>query len=68
MKTMDGPVTTQPSERITWERCPVCGALAAVGWSRTDPAGHPSRHEVPHEFDCPSGCHLTFSELDRAFG
>ncbi len=68
MKTLDGATTTQTSERITWERCPVCGSTAAVGWSGATPATHPSRHEVPVEFDCPSGCRLTFSELDRAFG
>jgi hypothetical protein len=37
------------SERITWESCPNCGGMAAVGW--TD--------EEPIEFDCVLECRLT---------
>lgn len=67
MTIMSRPRTAEPSERITWERCPVCGATAAVGWSGVTPADHPVTRAVPVEFDCPSGCHLTFAELERAF-
>ena len=34
------------SERITWERCPCCGAEAAVGWTR----------DRAVEFDCVRNC------------
>ncbi|MGY1712662.1 hypothetical protein ACI8AC_24440 [Geodermatophilus sp. SYSU D00758] len=34
------------SERVTWEDCPVCRRVAAVGWSSVRPV----------EFDCPNGC------------
>lgn len=35
-----------PSERVTWVGCPVCGRRAAVGWL----------DDMPVEFDCPGGC------------
>ena len=38
------------TERITWERCPDCGELAAVGWAPDGAA------EVAVEFDCPNDC------------
>jgi hypothetical protein len=41
------------SERVTWERCPVCGRTAAVGWI----------DDVPVEFDCTAGCRLPTAEL-----
>jgi hypothetical protein len=37
------------SERVTWESCPGCGGLAAVGWLGGDVV----------EFDCVDGCCLT---------
>ncbi|MGZ4626255.1 MAG: hypothetical protein ACXV3S_08210 [Kineosporiaceae bacterium] len=68
MKTVHRPGTAEPSERISWERCPVCGATAAVGWGIG--ALHDDRigRDEPVEFDCPSGCHVTPAELHRAFG
>jgi hypothetical protein len=40
----DGAV--DPSERVTWEACPMCGRPAAVGWLGRAPIGS----------DCPFGC------------
>ncbi|MGY1709363.1 hypothetical protein ACI8AC_07605 [Geodermatophilus sp. SYSU D00758] len=37
------------SDRLTWESCPACGDLAAVGWA----------DETVVEVDCASGCDLT---------
>jgi hypothetical protein len=37
------------SERVTWETCPGCGGLAAVGW----------QEGAVTEFDCSRGCDLT---------
>jgi hypothetical protein len=37
------------SEHVTWESCPGCGGLAAVGWL----------DDAVVEFDCPEGCTLT---------
>jgi hypothetical protein len=37
------------SERVTWESCPGCGGLAAVGWL----------DGAVVEFDCGDGCRLT---------
>jgi predicted RNA-binding Zn-ribbon protein involved in translation (DUF1610 family) len=48
------------SERITWETCPACGRTAAVGWQ---PVGRGEPAEDAVEFDCPSGCELTESEV-----
>ncbi len=59
--------TAEPSERISWERCPVCGATAAVGWRGGAADESPTGRGMPVEFDCPSGCSPTFAELDRAF-
>jgi hypothetical protein len=38
----------EASERVTWEDCPVCQRVAAVGWVNARPV----------EFDCPGGCSL----------
>jgi hypothetical protein len=54
------------SERITWEACPVCGSIAAVGWGSTESVDGPA-HQGPTEFDCPKGCRLSQRELTRAF-
>lgn len=43
----------EPSEQVTWERCPTCGQAAAVGWS----------HGRPIEFDCPDGCCLNTAQI-----
>ncbi len=45
------------SERLTWESCPECRRLAAVGWLD----GRPVR------FDCPNGCRLTRSRIATTF-
>ncbi len=55
------------SERVTWERCPSCGAPAAVGWHPTVPHGGEPAREDPVEFDCTSGCLVTVSEIVHAF-
>lgn len=49
------------SEWITWDRCPRCGELAAVGWSDA------GRWVDPVEFDCPRGCRLPSCELVKTF-
>jgi hypothetical protein len=45
------------SERVTWETCPACGRLAAVGWL----------DGVPVQFDCPGGCRLPRSRIVSTF-
>jgi len=45
------------SERVTWEQCPECRRLAAVGWL----------DGTLVEFDCPNGCSLTQSRIAAAF-
>ena len=45
------------SERVTWETCPNCQRLAAVGWL----------DGMPMEFDCPNGCSITRSRMTSAF-
>lgn len=45
------------SERVTWESCPECRHLAAVGWLDGRPV----------EVDCPNGCNLTPSRIATTF-
>jgi hypothetical protein len=45
------------SERITWEDCPSCARAAAVGWLDGEAV----------EFDCPSLCWVTLSEIRAIF-
>jgi hypothetical protein len=55
------------SERVTWEACPRCGDLAAVGWSPVRRiAGAPCEHR-PVEFDCRAGCQVELGELAQAY-
>jgi hypothetical protein len=54
-------------ERVTWEICPTCGRRAAVGWELSDFDADHSVSESPIEFDCPAGCMLPATELDRVF-
>lgn len=44
------------SERVTWETCPSCGRIAAVGWL--------DGHAI--ELDCTGGCYLSEEQV-RAF-
>jgi hypothetical protein len=51
------------SDLMTSARCPLCGELAAVGWTwMEDP---PSARAV--EYLCPHGCRLTTDELADRF-
>jgi hypothetical protein len=46
------------TDQISWDACPRCGDVAAIGWDDDEPA----------EFDCRRGCELTdaeFAELTR---
>jgi hypothetical protein len=43
----------QGSDGVTWEGCPNCRRIAAVGWV----GGFPSA------FDCPAGCRPTGEQL-----
>ena len=45
------------SERLTWESCPECRRLAAVGWLDGRPV----------QFDCPNGCRLPQSRITTTF-
>ena len=52
------------SERVTWERCPSCDGLAAVGWVPSIGVGaDPPPGEDLVEYDCPAGCLLTVAEI-----
>ena len=44
------------SDRVTWEVCPICGDLAAVGWTTIRWATGEPFQDFATEFDCPSGC------------
>jgi hypothetical protein len=55
------------SERVTWEVCPRCGAVAAVGWAAVPGAGSGPCASVPVEFDCPTGCQVGLDVLARAY-
>jgi hypothetical protein len=51
------------SDRVTWESCPHCGGLAAVGWARVSPSGGGPAEYRPVEFDCTTGCQSGPAEL-----
>jgi len=53
------------SDRVTWEICPRCGDVAAVGWACVTPAPGRPAGEIAVEFDCPSGCPLDDTELQE---
>lgn len=44
----------EPSERMTWEDCPNCRRVAAVGWVDGRPV----------EVDCPGGCCLDAAQVE----
>jgi hypothetical protein len=44
------------SDRITWEECPSCGGLAAIGWRLVLGSTGAPIAERAVEFDCPNGC------------
>jgi hypothetical protein len=46
------------SDHVTWEICPYCGQLAAVGWASAGVSGAPAEHR-PVEFDCRTGCRVS---------
>jgi hypothetical protein len=52
------------SDHVTWEVCPRCGGLAAVGWAHVD--GAPAEEHLV-EFDCPTGCRVSLDVLARAY-
>jgi hypothetical protein len=55
------------SDRITWTKCPACGAPAAVGWMTTAWENGEPVEEVPVELDCRGGCPITLEELRRSW-
>ena len=55
------------SERITWTKCPQCGARAAVGWVTTVWADGEPVEQVPDELDCSEGCSVSLEELRRSW-
>jgi DNA-directed RNA polymerase subunit M/transcription elongation factor TFIIS len=50
------------SDRVTWEKCPKCGAPAAVGWTTGARAADEPVDDEPTEIDCTSGCELSADE------
>jgi hypothetical protein len=56
------------SEYVTWEVCPRCGLLAALGWVNVGGIRGGLPQILPVEFDCPSGCRLGPDELAEAYG
>jgi hypothetical protein len=42
------------ADRISWNACPRCGGVIALGWDGEDLT----------EYDCIRGCDLTADELD----
>jgi hypothetical protein len=55
------------SERVTWEACPRCGCLAAVGWARIPGTGSAQRNCRPVEFDCIAGCPVDVDVLAQYY-
>ena len=55
------------SERVTWEVCPRCGGVAAVGWARVPGTGGASGECRPVEFDCLTGCEVGFDVLAQVY-
>ena len=55
------------SERLTWTRCPTCGAPAAVSWAATAWAHGEPVEEVPAELYCSRGCPLSLEEIRRSW-
>jgi hypothetical protein len=58
------------SEHVTWEVCPYCGLLAAVGWASAGVSEAPAGNR-PVEFDCRTGCQVSpdeFAEISRRAG
>ena len=43
------------SDRVTWETCPRCGTLAALGW----------HSGTLVQVDCPRGCSVTAADVAR---
>ena len=55
------------SDYVTWEDCPRCGHVAAVGWVVGGIAGEAAGRRV-EEFDCSSGCQIDLDVLTKVFG
>jgi hypothetical protein len=55
------------SERVSWEVCPRCGCLAAVGWVAVPGVRSGSWESRPVEFDCPAGCQVGLDVLARVY-
>jgi hypothetical protein len=55
------------SERVTWEVCPRCGCVAAVGWAPVPGAGRAPGECRPVEFDCISGCEVDLDVLTQVY-
>jgi hypothetical protein len=55
------------SECVTWEVCPRCGGIAAVGWARVPGAGSAPDVCRPIEFDCRAGCEVSIDALAEVY-
>ena len=55
------------SDHVTWEICPYCGQLAAVGWASDGVSGAPAEIR-PVEFDCRTGCRVSPEEFAENYG
>jgi len=55
------------SERVTWDPCPRCGRLAAVGWARIPGAAGAPGVCRPVEFDCTAGCQVDLDVLTEVY-
>ena len=55
------------SDHVTWEVCPHCWGIAAVGWAPVDADGRTVEHR-PVEFDCRTGCRVGLAELADVLG
>jgi hypothetical protein len=53
------------SEKISWTKCPGCGAPAAVGWATTAWIDDEPVEQVPVEVDCSAGCLVSLESLRR---
>jgi hypothetical protein len=55
------------SERVSWEVCPRCGRLAAVGWVAVPGGDGAPCGSRPVEFDCPTGCQVGLDVLAQVY-
>ena len=55
------------SDCVTWEVCPKCGCVAAVGWALDVWTAGEAVENRAVEFDCPTGCQISLDLLAEVY-